>query len=186
MPSPCSAEIATGSPRPRAKASSAPASPARPFRLVGDEHDRLADDAEELGEVRVERRHAGARVDHEEAEIGRADRRFGLRAHAAGEAVRRRFVEAGGIDGGEAQVAETRLALAAVAGDAGQIVDQRQPPADQPVEQRRLADIRPADDGDAEGLLAAIERFPSAGAGQPSGCVSGFGGCGGRRRRGAQ
>ena len=43
-----------------------------------------------------------------------------------------------------------RLALAAVAGDARRVVDQRQPPADQPVEQRRLADIRPADDGDGE------------------------------------
>ena len=48
------------------------------------------------------------------------------------------------------EVAEPRLALAPVAGDARQVVDQRQPPADQPVEQRRLADVRPADDGDAE------------------------------------
>ena len=50
----------------------------------------------------------------------------------------------------EVEIAEPRLALAAVARDARPIVDQRQPPADQPVEQRRLADIRPADDGDGE------------------------------------
>ena len=46
--------------------------------------------------------------------------------------------------------ANAALALAAIAGDAGQVVDQRQLPPDQPVEQRRLADIGPADDGDRE------------------------------------
>ena len=43
---------------------------------------------------------------------------------------------------------EPRLALAPVAGDAGTVVDERQLPADEPVEERRFADVRPSDDGD--------------------------------------
>ena len=61
------------------------------------------------------------------------------------------------------EVAEAGLALAAVAGHAGQIVDQRQLPADQPVEQRRLADIRPADDGD-RGLAGRHPCVPTGAA----------------------
>ena len=45
---------------------------------------------------------------------------------------------------------EPPLALAQVARDPGLVVDQRQPPADQAVEQRRLADVGPADDGEGE------------------------------------
>ena len=48
--------------------------------------------------MRVDRRHAGARIDQEQADVGRADRCLGLRPHASGEAIRGRFVEAGGID----------------------------------------------------------------------------------------
>ena len=74
----------------------------------------------------VERRDAGARVDEEEARVGRA-RPPPRSARACGrQALRRRLVEAGGVDRGEAEVAEPRLALAAVAGHAGQVVDQRQ------------------------------------------------------------
>ena len=40
--------------------------------------------------------------------------------------------------------------FAAVARHARPVVDQREPLADQPVEQRRFADVRPADDGDGE------------------------------------
>ena len=117
--------------------------------FVGDEDDRLAGGAQHGGEMPVERRDAGARVDEEEADVGGPHRRLGLHPHAAGEALRRGLVEAGGVDGGEAEAAEPRVALAPVAGDARQVVDQRQPAADEPVEQRRLADIRPADDGNA-------------------------------------
>ena len=83
--------------------------------------------------------------------IRRRDRGFGLRLHAAGQAVRRGLIEAGGVDHREGEIAEPRTALAAVARDAGPVIDQRQPPADQPIEQRRLADIRPSDNGDREG-----------------------------------
>ena len=110
----------------------------------------MPDAAHEIGEGAVDRRQAGARIDQEEDRIGRGDRGFGLRPHAAGQALGRRLLEAGGVDHREGEIAEPRLALAAVAGDARPVVDQREPLADQPVEQRRLADIRPADDGDGE------------------------------------
>ena len=51
---------------------------------------------------------------------------------------------------GEFEIAETPLALAAVAGDAGLVIDQRELLPDQPVEQRRFSDIGPADDGNRE------------------------------------
>ena len=52
---------------------------------------------------------------------------------------------------GEFEIAEPRLALAAVARHAGLVIDQRELLPDQPVEQRRFADIGPADDGNREG-----------------------------------
>jgi hypothetical protein len=58
--------------------------------------------------------------------------------------------EAGSIDHLEFEIAQPALALAAVAGDAGAVIDQRDPPADQPIEQGRFADIGPADDRDGE------------------------------------
>ena len=53
----------------------------------------------------------------------------------------------------ERKIAEPRLPFAPVARDARPVVNQREPPADQPVEQGRLADIRPANDrkGEAHG-----------------------------------
>ena len=96
-------------------------------------------------------RHAGARVDHEEHEVGFLHRRLGRLAHAVGERFRRRLLKPRGVEQAETHVARIDLRLAPVARDAGQIVDERQPLAGQPVEERRLADIRPAGDGDGEG-----------------------------------
>ena len=151
MPSPCSAEIAMGSPRPSPYASSSPASAARPSALVGEDDDRLAMRAQPSGEFAVDRRHAGARIDDEEADIGIVDRRLGLRAHAVFEAAARRLVEARRVENAEPEIGEAGLAFAAVARDAGLIVDKRDLAADQPVEQRRFADIRPAENCDRGG-----------------------------------
>ena len=122
----------------------------RAFALVGDDHRRLAGAAGELGEDAVDRHQAHPRVDHEEDDVGRRDGGFGLRAHAAGQAIRRGLFEAGGIDHREFEIAEPAFALAAVAGNARPVIDQRQPPPKQPVEQGRLADIGPANNGDGE------------------------------------
>src|SRR6185436_8827728 len=79
------------------------------------------------------------------------NRRLGLLHHAADEAIGPAFVEAGGIDRRERKIAETTLTFAAVAGYARPVIDQREALADQPVEQRRLADIRPSNNGKGEG-----------------------------------
>jgi hypothetical protein len=89
---------------------------------------------------------AGARVDQQQRDIGRLDRALGLR--------RMRASRLSSLMSSSPAVSNTRnrrspslrVALAPVAGDARQIVDQRQALADQAVEQGRLADIRPADD----------------------------------------
>ena len=116
--------------------------------LVGDEDHGLAGAAHHFGERPVGGQDADARIDDEEDDVGIADGGLGLRAHAAEERFLGGFFEAGRVDDAEFEVAETRLALAPVAGDAGLVVDERELLADQPVEQGRLADIRPPDDGD--------------------------------------
>ena len=57
--------------------------------LVGDEVHVLAGLAQHLGEALVERRHAGAGVDHEQDDVGFADGELGLLAHAVFERCRR-------------------------------------------------------------------------------------------------
>ena len=184
MPSPCSAEIGIGSPRPRrrprARRPRRPCPPpcwrpARPAcRACAASSAKCASSGVTPARASITKRlRSAARIGRSRS--ARACGRRGCRGAASSR-------PAVSIDG-ETQVAELRLALAAVAGDARRVVDQRQPPADQPVEQRRLADIRPADDGDTEGRLP-----PSTGSRQPaplepSGCASGFGGV---ARRGAK
>jgi hypothetical protein len=99
----------------------------------------------------VERRDAGARVEQQQRDIGLADRLLGLLAHAGLERLVEHILQAGGVDHGEVEVAEMPCAEAPVARHARLVVHQRQLLADQAVEQGRLADIRPADDGDGEG-----------------------------------
>ena len=120
------------------------------FHLVGDQHGRLARLADEFGEHLVDPGRTAARVDHEKDRIGLPNRGLGLRAHAAGKALGRRLLKSRGIDHGEIKIAEPALAFAAVARHTRPVVDQRDAPANQPVEQSRLADIGAADDGDGE------------------------------------
>ena len=118
--------------------------------LVGHEDDRFARFARDIRERMIRRNRPGARVDHEEDGIGLFDGRFGLGPHAAGQAFRSGLLQSGGIDHGEVDVAESAFPLAPVAGDARPVVDERQPAADQPVEEGRLADIGATDNGDCE------------------------------------
>jgi hypothetical protein len=89
-------------------------------------------------------------VDHEHQRVGKGNRDFGLFLHPRGQRALGALVEAGGIDEGEFEIAQTPFALAAVAGDAGLVIDQRQLLSDQPIEQRRFSDIGPADNGNRE------------------------------------
>jgi hypothetical protein len=119
--------------------------------LIGDQQDRRLALAQAPGEMLVERRHAGAAVDHQQRDVGFLDRGLGLLAHPGFQAVVERVLEPGGVDHREIEIAEMRLADPAVAGDAGLIVDDRQLLADQAVEQGGLAHIGASDDGDGEG-----------------------------------
>src|SRR6202008_547217 len=85
-----------------------------------------------------------------------AERALGLRPHAAAERFGRRLLEPGRIDQAKFEIGDAAFALAAVAGDAGRVVDQRQWPSGEPVEQRRFADIRPPDDRDRETHLGSL------------------------------
>ncbi len=121
-----------------------------PFGLVGNHDDRLARPPQHAGEHFVCRQYAGAGIDEEEHRVRRRNGGFGLRPHAARQGFRLGFFQARGVDDGEGEVAEVGGALAPVAGDARGVVDQREPPAGEPVEQRRFSDIRPADNRDGE------------------------------------
>ncbi len=118
--------------------------------LVGaDDHPRGAL-AQQFGQDPVHGRDADAGVDHEEADVGQANRALGKGAHPTREAVVGHLLEASGVDHGEAQRAEAAGAFAKVARHARLIIDKRQSPPDQTVEQRRFSDIGAADEGKRE------------------------------------
>ncbi len=119
--------------------------------LVGDQHHRLVGAAREIGKGAIVRRETGARVDHEHQGVGEPDRGLGLLLHPRGQRTLGALVEARGVDQREFEIAKAPLAFAAIAGDAGFVIDQRQLLPDQPVEQRRFSDIGPADNGNGEG-----------------------------------
>ena len=118
--------------------------------LVGDQDRRLAGAAHQIGESAIGRRGAIARIDQKQHDIGLRQSRTRLRLHPPRQGFALGVFEACGIDHLERKIAEPALAFAAVARHAGLVVDQRQPPPDQAVEQGRFADIRTADNGDGE------------------------------------
>jgi hypothetical protein len=116
------------------------------LRFVGDDDHRFAGAAHQGGELPVDRGEARAHIHHEQDRVGALDCGLRLLHHAGDQAVGRPLVETRGIDRRECQVAEPAMTFAPVARHAGPVVDQREALADQPVEQRRVADIRPSDD----------------------------------------
>ena len=92
-------------------------------------------------------------VDHEQHDVGRRDRALGLRAHLSRQRRRIHGLEAGReptprVDHPELAAVPVRFELLAVARDAGLLLDDRTAPPDEPVHERRLADVGPADHGD--------------------------------------
>ena len=71
------------------------------------------------------------------------------------------MLEPGGIDQPDSARSELGVGLAPVARQSRLIVDKREALAGEPVEQRRLADIRPTDDGNGEGHEVGPEREAS-------------------------
>ena len=117
--------------------------------FVGDQDHLAGALAQPVGEGLVERQHAGPRVDQEQHHGRGVDGAFGEAAHARLERLAADRLPAGGVEQGEGEIAELRLLLAHVARHARRVVDDGAAPADQAVEQRRLADVGAADDGDA-------------------------------------
>src|SRR5579863_2669792 len=114
------------------------------------------------GDFLVERRDPGARIDDEQREVGALQRHLGLHAHPARQRGGVLIFPTGGIDDGEIEPQQMRLAKAAVTGDPGLIVDQRQFFADQPVEERRFAHVGATDNDDLREFDAGHEAVPVA------------------------
>ena len=114
--------------------------------LVGGQHDRLAGLAQDLHDGLVGVGDADGRVDHEQHRVGEADRDLGLRGDPLGQAAGV-GVPAAGVDDGEGAAVPGGVVGDPVAGHAGDVLDDRLAAADDPVDQRRLADVGAADDG---------------------------------------
>ena len=122
---------------------------ARIVDLVRDHEHGLLRLAEDLGDLLVARRDPDLGVDDEEDEVGLADRLACLDGDRPRDRRLVGDVDAAGVDQEEAPaVRPLDDELLAVARDARGLVDDRLPRAAQPVDERRLADVREADDRD--------------------------------------
>ena len=117
--------------------------------LVHDKDNRRVHVAQPLRDFQVERHQLLADVDDEEDQVGLEDGRLDLLLDVLGQVVAVDHADPAGVE----QLEETRVVLVAnlneradaVSSNTGDIVDDRDPTTCQPVEQRRLPDIRPAD-----------------------------------------
>ena len=114
--------------------------------LVRDEHHRLVRRPQDLSELLVAGRDAGARVDDEEHEVRLCDGRARLLGDLAVERSLALEVDAAGVDDPEVDAVPVREQLLAVAGDSRGLVDDGCAALGQAIDQRRLADVGEADD----------------------------------------
>ncbi len=116
--------------------------------LVGQQHHRHFAFAQIAADLFVERGDPGPGVDHEQCHVGPDQRGLGLLAHPPRQARWILVLPPGGVDHGEIEAEQMRVAKAAVARHPRLIVNQRELFADQPVPQGGLADVGTADDDD--------------------------------------
>ena len=126
--------------------------------LVDREHDLGRGPPQLVGDVPVARGHALTAVDHEDHQVGLEHRLARLARHLGGDAALGNRLEAAGVDHDEAPLADPTLAVVAIAREAGQVVDQRVAAAREPIEEGRLADVRPSDDGHHRRRAAGRDR----------------------------
>jgi hypothetical protein len=112
------------------------------FGLVRQEHNRFARAPQPIGKMAVGLSNTFTRVDDEQRDIDIGERTLGLRLHPLGQRSGGGLLETGCIYDAESQVGDPSLTLAPIAGDTRRIVDEGEPPADKPVEQRGFSDIR--------------------------------------------
>src|SRR5262249_30985887 len=131
--------------------------------LVGDEHHRTSRAAEDLSDLRIERGRALSRVDDEQNDVGLVDGRQHLAAHALDEGLDGGGIEPAGVDHRRLPAPERPPAVEPVPRHPGHVAHQRLPAADQAIEERRLADVGPADDGEGRPRLRGVHRdYPSS------------------------
>ena len=115
--------------------------------LVGDEHDRLARPAQQLDDGLVVVGGADGGVDDEHHDVGEVDGDLGLlgdpQVDAGGV-----DLPAAGVDEGEPATGPLAVVGHAVAGHAGDVLDDGLAAAEDAVDQGGLADVRAADHGD--------------------------------------
>ena len=119
---------------------------ARVVDLVREEEHGLVGAAEDRGQLLVAGHHAGPRVGDEEDEVGFGDRGLRLLGDRARQRRRVGDVDAAGVDQQEAVPVPLADELFAVTGDAGCLVHDGGAALREPVDERRLADVREADD----------------------------------------
>jgi hypothetical protein len=126
------------------------------IHLVDGDQDGLAGPAQKARHVFVHRGHALGGVEHQHEQIGLVHGAQGLRAHG-GQDAQGLGIEPAGVDHAEARCAPGAYAVAPIAGDAGHVLDQGRPPPHQPVEERGLAHVGPADQRE-HGQTLALRR----------------------------
>jgi hypothetical protein len=101
-------------------------------------------------EIAILRQHTGASIDEKQNDIGAFKRDLGLTAHPGGQTVFLAvIVDAGGIDDDEFEIGKRPRRFAAVARDAGHVVDERKTAPGKTIKERGFSDIRSANDGEA-------------------------------------
>ena len=149
---------------------------ARVVDLVRQHEHRLLRVAERVGELLVPGSDPVAGVDDEEDEVGFLDRGARLPRDRRAEGVGREVVDAARVDQQEVLAVPVGDQLLPVAGHTGRLVDDRLPRLGQPVDQRRLAHVRVADDRDGADDLRGRSRLAHLGGvasrGRPSAWIS--------------
>ena len=113
--------------------------------LVGDDERLMTAAPQPVGDGLVVLATADRGVDHEQHEVGLVDGGLDLLADLRLEIVAARH-PAAGVDHTERHTEPLGFELLAVARDTGPVLDDRRLLADDAIEQRALADVRPPDD----------------------------------------
>ncbi len=131
--------------------------------LVHRHEDRRGRSPEELRGVDIGRREPRDGVDDEDDDVRLVDGEASLLLDLGLDRVARLVLEPAGIDDDEPPPVPLGVAVEAVAGRPGAVLDDRRPRPEDPVEQRALADVRAADDGDdGEGGHRSAYAAPEA------------------------
>ena len=137
--------------------------------------------AEDHGELLVAGRDPRPRVDDEQHEVGLVDRGLRLLGDLRAERPALDLVDAARVDQPEPGAGPLAEELLAVPGHARRLVHDCGPALREPVDQRRLADVREADDRDGAGDLArrldlldelVVAHRGGTASGRPRSCIS--------------